>query len=129
MRGTCDSSKDLVVTKTVIVDGGAQIMLVIKWIRSCRLCLNSCHPTAITIRRPTVSPQPQKHHFTFPQQDSISPRTEMRFSFLAAVVALTAPMFVSACYDAGVECANDIDCCGRLICDYDASVSKVCREG
>ncbi|KAG2750029.1 hypothetical protein P692DRAFT_20832228 [Suillus brevipes Sb2] len=42
----------------------------------------------------------------------------MRLSFLAAVVALTAPMFVSAaCYEKGQACDNDNECCDSLICD------------
>ncbi|KAG2071122.1 hypothetical protein BDR04DRAFT_1098824, partial [Suillus decipiens] len=50
-----------------------------------------------------VVPHPQRYHSRSPSED-LSPRTEMRFSILAAVVALTASMYVSACVPMGDAC-------------------------
>ncbi|KAG2069093.1 hypothetical protein BDR04DRAFT_1102023 [Suillus decipiens] len=66
-------------------------------------------------RCPTVFPHPQRYHSRSPSED-LSPRTEMRFSILAAVVALTASMYVSACLPTGHPCnlENPSVCCGTI---------------
>jgi hypothetical protein len=43
----------------------------------------------------------------------------MRFSLLAVVVALTASMFVNACFYENHPCATNDDCCDQLICEND----------
>ncbi|KAG2071148.1 hypothetical protein BDR04DRAFT_1098834 [Suillus decipiens] len=63
---------------------------------------------------PTVFRHPQRYHSRSPSED-LSPRTEMRFSILAAVVALTASMYVGACLSKGDPCYpldHPNTCCG-----------------
>ncbi|KAG1817822.1 hypothetical protein EV424DRAFT_1556720, partial [Suillus variegatus] len=43
----------------------------------------------------------------------------MRFSLIAVVVALTAPMFVSACKGPVESCGSQSDCCSNWKCVYD----------
>ncbi|KAG2054365.1 hypothetical protein BDR06DRAFT_955344 [Suillus hirtellus] len=48
----------------------------------------------------------------------------MQFSLLAiVVVALTAPMFVSACGNAGDTCVTQRDCCPQWDCEFDGPMS------
>ncbi|KAG2047154.1 hypothetical protein BDR06DRAFT_964241 [Suillus hirtellus] len=45
----------------------------------------------------------------------------MRLSLLAAAVALTASMFVSACSNEYEICSTDYDCCMFLYCEVSMS--------
>ncbi|KAG1741630.1 hypothetical protein EDB19DRAFT_1704071 [Suillus lakei] len=103
----------------------------------CMFWLNFCHPTAITILPnrsefcpllcagykswPSSYSFPHSYyHSRSPSEDSISPRTKMRFSFPAVFVALTASMSVSACSTS--SCKITSDCCANYVCGEDVSV-------